>query len=138
MKLPGPDHPITIEPAPQRMRATFNGHVIADTDDALIVREASYPPVAYFPKDDVEMAFLGATAHHTHCPYKGEASYWSIMMDGDLAENAVWAYEEPFPAVFALSGRVAFYPDKVEVYAVDEESQERAPAPGAEAGREAP
>lgn len=135
MLTPGPDHPITIAPSRKRVRAAFNGHVIADTDDAVIVKEADYPPVYYFPRGDVEMSFMGATDHHTHCPYKGDASYLSIMMDGDLAENAVWSYEEPFPAMTALAGRVAFYPNKVEVYEVDEADLHRAHVMGADAGR---
>lgn len=120
MKLPGPDHPITLEPSRARLQAAFQMHVIADTDDALIVREASYPPVYYFPMDAVEMSFLAKTDHTTYCPYKGDASYWSIYMDGQLAENAVWAYEDPYPAVAALHGRVAFYAHVVEIYEVDE------------------
>ena len=116
IKIPGPDHPITFEASRPRMRASFDDHVIADTDDALIVREANYPAVYYFPVDDVEMGFLGKTDHQTYCPYKGEASYWSILMDGDLVENAVWSYEDPYPAAAALKGRLAFYPNHVEVY----------------------
>ena len=128
MKLPGPDHPIALEPSRQRVRATFDNHVIADTDDALIVREADYPPVVYFPMDDVEMSFLAKTDRATTCPYKGQASYWSIYMDGRLAENSVWAYEDPYPAMAALRGRVAFYPNVVEVYEVEGESVDGAKA----------
>jgi len=120
MKLPGPDHPITLEPSRQRVRAAFQRHVFADTDDAVILREAGYPPVYYLPMEDVEMSFLSKTEHHTTCPYKGEASYWSIYMDGQLAENGAWAYEEPYPAVAGVKGRIAFYPSMVEVYEVDE------------------
>jgi uncharacterized protein (DUF427 family) len=125
MKIPGPDHPITIEPSRQRVRAAYDQHVIADTSDAVILREANYPPVYYLPIDDVEMSFLSKTAHHTTCPYKGEASYWSIYMDGRLAENAVWGYEDPYPSVAAIKGRIAFYPDKVDVYEMDEADLER-------------
>jgi uncharacterized protein (DUF427 family) len=124
MKLPGPDHPIALEPSRRRVQATFDNHVIADTDDALIVREADYPPVVYFPIDDVEMSFLAKTDRATTCPYKGQASYWSIYMDGRLAENSVWAYEDPYPAMAALRGRMAFYPNVVEVYEVDENRTE--------------
>ena len=138
MLKPGPDHPIDIVPSRQRMRAAYNGHVIADTDDALIVREANYPPVIYFPRADVEMSFMGRTEHHTHCPYKGEASYYSILMDGDLSENAVWTYEEPFEGMSSLAGRLAFYPNKVEVYAVDDNDLKRAPAMGGDAGQSTP
>jgi uncharacterized protein (DUF427 family) len=120
MKLPGPDHPITITPAAQRWRARYEGHVIADTDDALILQEANYPPVVYFPRDDVSMEYMGRTDHHTHCPYKGDASYYTLRMDSRIEDNAVWTYEEPYPAMSAIAGRLAFYPDKVEIYAVDD------------------
>ncbi len=121
MKIPGPDHPITLEPSRQRVRAAFQSHVIADTEDAVILREANYPAVYYIPISDVEMGYLAKTDHSTHCPYKGDASYWSIFMDGVVAENAVWGYEDPYPSVSAINGRIAFYPDKVEVYEVAEE-----------------
>src|SRR3954452_11566292 len=104
MKIPGPDHPITLEPSRRRVRAAFERHVIADTDDALIVREADYPPVYYFPMEDVDMSFLSKTEHASWCPYKGDASYWSIYMDGVIAENAVWSYEDPNPAASSLAG----------------------------------
>ncbi len=120
IRTPGPDHPIAMEASRQRMRASFDEHVIAETDDVLVVREANYPPVYYFPMEDVDMAFLGKTDHKTYCPYKGEASYWSILMDGDLVENAVWSYEDPYPSTAALKGRVAFYPNHVEVYEFSE------------------
>jgi len=138
MKIPGPDHPITLEPSRKRVRAAFERHVIADTDDALILKEADYPPVVYFPMDDVDMGFLSKTEHHTTCPYKGLASYWSIYMEGRIAENAVWAYEDPYPAMSALNGRVAFYPNLVEVYEVSEEDVERAPILGDDAGSSTP
>jgi uncharacterized protein (DUF427 family) len=120
MKIPGPDHPITLEPSRRRVRAAFQRHVIGDTTDALVLREAGYPPVYYLPMQDLDMSFLTRTEHHTSCPYKGEASYWTIYMDGVLAENAAWAYEDPYPTVAAIKGRVAFYPNAVEVYETDE------------------
>jgi uncharacterized protein (DUF427 family) len=120
MKVPGPDHPITITPADQRWRVKFQGHVIADSNDALILKEATYPPVVYFPRDDVSMEFLSRTKHATHCPYKGDAAYYTLLMDGHFAENAVWTYEEPYPAMGLIAGRVAFYPNVVEIYAVDD------------------
>jgi uncharacterized protein (DUF427 family) len=120
MKIPGPDHPITITPATRRWRAKFQGHVIADSADALILQEASYPPVVYFPRDDVSMEYMSRTAHSTHCPYKGDASYYTLLMDGHFAENAVWTYETPFPAMELIANRVAFYPNHVELYEVDD------------------
>lgn len=120
MKIPGPDHPITVAPATTRWRAMFAGHVIADSADALVLQEASYAPVVYFPRDDVAMEYFSRTERATNCPYKGDAAYYTILMDGQFAENAVWSYEDPYPAMGAIVGRLAFYPDKVEVYAVDE------------------
>ncbi len=119
MKLPGPDHPIAIAPASRRVRAKVGGHVIADTAEALMLTEASYAPVAYLPREDVEMGFLSKTDHHSYCPYKGEASYFSLHIDGEMRENAVWSYEDPYPALQAIKGRLAFYPNQVEVYTVD-------------------
>ena len=121
-KVPGPDHPITIEAAPGRMQGAYMGHVIADSANVLLLREASYPPVAYFPRGDVDMSFLTRSDHHTHCPYKGEASYYTLNMDGQLTKNAVWSYEEPYEAMEAIRGRLAFYP-VVEVRAVEDEAR---------------
>ncbi len=120
MKLPGPDHPITITPAAKRWRARFEGHVIADSDDALILQESTYPPVVYFPREDVSMEYMARTDHRTHCPYKGDASYYTLRMDSRIEDNAVWTYEQPYPAMSAIAGRLAFYTNKVEIYAVDD------------------
>ncbi|HEX5378466.1 MAG TPA: DUF427 domain-containing protein [Phenylobacterium sp.] len=122
MKIPGPDHPITIAPAATRWRVGFQGHVIADTGDALILEEENCHPVVYFPRGDVSLEFLTLTDRATYCPYKGDASYYTLLMDGHFAENAVWTYEEPFPAMEQIRGRLAFYREKVEVYAVEDEA----------------
>ena len=115
-----PNHPITIEPARQRWRVKYEGHVIADSADAMVLREASYPPVVYFPRQDVSMEFMARTDHSTHCPYKGDASYYTLNMDGAFAENAVWTYETPIDDVSLIRERLAFYPNIVEIYAVDD------------------
>lgn len=120
MKTIGPDHPITVTPAKTRWRALFNGHVIADTDDALVLQEADYPPVVYFPREDVAMEYMAKTDRSTHCPYKGDASYYTVRMDSEIAENAIWSYEAPFDQMSAINGRLAFYTDKIEVYPVDD------------------
>jgi uncharacterized protein (DUF427 family) len=112
---PGPDHPITLTAAPGRMIATYSGHEIAASDNVLMLQEADYPPVAYFPREDVAMGYMGRTARTTHCPYKGDASYYTLTMDGHIAENAVWTYETPYPAMDAIKDRLAFYPNVVEV-----------------------
>ena len=120
MLTPGPDHPITIRPADNRWRAEFDGHVIADSNDALILQEASYAPVVYFPAEDVALEYAARTHHHTHCPYKGEASYYTFKMHTVIEENVAWSYETPHPAVSQIAGRIAFYPDRVRVYEVDD------------------
>ena len=113
MKIPGPDHPITIEPHPGHLRVTRNGVTIVDTAKALVLKEAAYPPVFYVPRADAKMDTLSSTTRHSHCPYKGDASYFSIVAGGETAENAVWSYAEPFPAMAEIAGHLAFYPDKV-------------------------
>ena len=138
MKMPGPDHPLTITPIRRHVRSAFDGTVIADTEDALLLNEADYPPYYYFPKDDVDMSFFAPTEHRTHCPYKGEASYWSILMHGDIQENVAWAYEDPFPAGEPLKGRICFDPKRVEVYELDEAALHRAPILGGDAGHSTP
>ncbi len=111
---PNPNHPITVEPSAKRVRVTWRGKVVADSRQALDLREASYPVVKYIPRADVDMALLHRTDHHTHCPYKGDASYFSIAADGETAQNAVWTYETPFASVAQIKDHVAFYPDRVD------------------------
>ena len=114
MTAPSPDHPITVEPNPHRVTVTFSGRTIADTTHALALREARYPAVQYIPRADVEMARLTRTAHSTHCPYKGDAAYFSIEVDGRASENAVWTYESPFDRVAEIKDYLAFYPNRVD------------------------
>jgi uncharacterized protein (DUF427 family) len=115
MKLPGPDHPITITPNPRRVRVTAGDIVIAETTKALTLKEAKYPAVQYVPRQDANMALLERTDRVTHCPYKGDASYYSVKADGKTLDNAIWTYEAPFPAMTEISGHLAFYPDKVKI-----------------------
>jgi uncharacterized protein (DUF427 family) len=114
MLTPGPDHPITITPNPERIVVTLAGKVIADTHHALTLQEASYPPVQYIPRSDVDMALLHATPHTTYCPYKGDCSYFSIPLGGERSMDAVWSYERPYEAVAAIKDHLAFYPDRVD------------------------
>jgi uncharacterized protein (DUF427 family) len=114
IKIPGPDHPITIERDPKRIVVTVAGRVVADTRDALTLREASYPPVRYIPRKDVDVALIERTAHATYCPYKGDCSYYSIPLGGERSVNAIWTYETPYAAVSAIKDYVAFYPDRVD------------------------
>jgi uncharacterized protein (DUF427 family) len=121
MKIPGAHHPISIEANPSRVVVTVGGKVIADTGDALTLREASYRAVQYIPRRDVDMAALTRSKHTTYCPYKGEASYYSIPAGGDRSLNAVWTYETPFEAMAQIRDYVAFYPDRVD--AIEEQGQ---------------
>jgi uncharacterized protein (DUF427 family) len=114
MKNPGPDHPISIEANPSRVIVKVGGKVIADTRDALTLREAHYPPVQYIPRRAVDMTALTRSEHTTYCPYKGEASYYNVPAGGDRSLNAVWTYEMPFEAVAQIKDYVAFYPDRVD------------------------
>jgi uncharacterized protein (DUF427 family) len=120
VKLPGTDHPITIEPNPARVVVSVAGHVIADTREALILREASYPAVQYVPRKDVDMSLLKRTEHATYCPYKGDCAYYSVPTGGERSANAVWTYEAPFAAVVQIKDHLAFYPDRVD--AIEERS----------------
>ena len=114
MKIPGPDHPITIKPNNKRVRVMFGGQTIVDTTRALTLQEASYPPVLYIPRANAKMDLLTKTDNATRCPYKGEASYYSISAGGKQAENAVWSYETPFPAMAEIKEYLAFYPNRVD------------------------
>ena len=113
MKTPAPDSAperrIVVEPAAGTLTVVFNGKAIARTDRALALREGDYPPVHYIPLADVDRAALAKTAHRTHCPWKGDASYYTVTVGIESAENAVWAYEQPLDAVAAIAGHVAFY-----------------------------
>jgi uncharacterized protein (DUF427 family) len=114
VKIPGPDHPLSIEPNPWRIVVKIGGKIIADTRHALTLREASYPPVQYIPRRDVDMAALTRSEHTSYCPYKGDASYYDIPTGGDRSRNAVWTYEDPFEAMAQIKGYVAFYPHRVD------------------------
>jgi uncharacterized protein (DUF427 family) len=114
VKEPGPDHPITIARNARRVRVSFAGKVIADSTRALTLNEAGYRPVHYIPRADSDMSALEASAHRTYCPYKGDASYFTINAGGRSAANAVWSYEQPFPAMDAIKDYLAFYARRVD------------------------
>jgi uncharacterized protein (DUF427 family) len=114
IKIPGPDHPITIERNLKRVVVSIGGTVVADSRDALILREAGYPSVQYIPRKDVDMTLLERSAHATYCPYKGDCAYFSIPSGGERAVNAVWTYEAPYDAVAAIRDCLAFYPKRVD------------------------
>ncbi|SOZ09058.1 DUF427 domain-containing protein [Cupriavidus taiwanensis] len=114
VRIPGPDHPITITPTAGRVVVKVAGITIADSDAALTLQEAAYPPVQYLPRAHVDMARLERSAHATYCPYKGDCSYFSIPAGGERGRNAVWTYEAPYAAVAAIGAYLAFYPDRVD------------------------
>lgn len=113
-KIPGPDHPISVTPDPRHITVSVAGKVIADTRGALALQEASYPMVHYIPRADVTMDLLEKTEHHTYCPYKGECSYYSVPAGGSKSLNAIWSYEQPYPAVGEIEGYLAFFRDRVD------------------------
>jgi uncharacterized protein (DUF427 family) len=114
VKLPGPDHPISIQRNPARVVVSVAGGIVADTCNALTLREAAYQPVQYIPSEDVDFYKLERTDYATYCPYKGECGYYSVPAGGKKSINAVWSYEDPFPAVVEIRGHVAFYPERVD------------------------
>ena len=120
MKLPGPDHPIDITLNRKRVQVLFQGHLIADTRGALALKEASYPVVQYIPRADAETEVLSRTERSTHCPYKGDASYFSVPAGGERSTDAIWTYEAPFEAVAEIYSHLAFYPDRVD--AIEEQA----------------
>ena len=121
VKIPGPDHPITIERHPARIIVSIAGRTVADTREALTLHESAYPAVQYIPRKDVDMALLDRTDHTTYCPYKGDCSYYSIPLGGERSVNAVWSYEAPYAAVTPIKDYLAFYPNRVDAI---EERQE--------------
>ena len=116
--IPGPDHPITVAPADARVVVRAGERVLADTTDALALQESTYPVVYYVPLADVDQSLLQRTEHSTYCPYKGDASYYSVVTPDETLDNAVWSYEEPYAAVAPIAKRVAFYTNKLEVTVV--------------------
>ena len=114
MKQPGPDHPITIAPNPHRVRVLIGGVIVAETTRALTLSEAALPPVQYIPREDAQMDLFERTEQTSHCPYKGEAAYYTVTAGGIVAKNAVWTYEEPYPAMKEITGHLAFYPNRVD------------------------
>jgi uncharacterized protein (DUF427 family) len=111
---PGPNHPITIEPLGRRVTVVVAGQTIAESDRALVLREAAYAPAIYIPRQDARMDLLERSDHSSYCPYKGDASYFSIPAGGPRSVDAVWTYEAPYDAVGGIKDHLAFYPDRVD------------------------
>jgi uncharacterized protein (DUF427 family) len=118
IKIPGPDHPITIKPAAETIRVTVAGRVVVESANAMILEEKGYPAVYYIPREDADMSLLTRTTHYTYCPYKGDCTYYSIPIGGEKSEYAVWTYETPYEAVKAIKDHLAFYPGRVDEIAV--------------------
>ena len=113
---PTASHPITVEPTGKHVTVRVNGEVVADTDNALTLQESTYPAVQYIPRNDVVQSVLSSSDTTTYCPFKGDASYYTVTTSvGDVVEDAIWTYEQPYPAVADIAGHVAFYPDKAEI-----------------------
>jgi len=119
VKIPGPDHPITVTKSASHVTVMVAGKTIAQTRRALALRESTYPETLYIPRQDVDMTQLQRTAHTTYCPYKGDCSYYSIPAGGERATNAVWTYEAPYDAVSEIKDYLAFYPDRVDAIRVE-------------------
>jgi len=117
-KIPGPEHPISIERDPRRVVVRAAGRVVAETTEALDLKEAQYPVVMYIPRRDVDMSQLQVMDHSTYCPYKGECTYYSIPSVGQKGVNAAWSYEKPFASVAQIDHHLAFYADRVDAIEV--------------------
>jgi adenylate cyclase len=115
-----PDYSVATEPVDRHIVGELFGKVIVDSRNAIQLNETRYAPTYYFPKEDVNMDALTSTSHHTHCPFKGDASYWSVSAGGRMLENVAWSYEDPYPVVPELQGRVAFYADKMDAWFEDD------------------
>jgi uncharacterized protein (DUF427 family) len=122
IRIPGPEHPITITEARERITVTVAGRRIADTREALTLQEAAYPAVHYIPRKDVDMSQLARTSHQTYCPYKGDCAYYSIPAGAERSVNAVWSYEAPYAAVAPIRDYLAFYPDRVDAIQITDDS----------------
>jgi uncharacterized protein (DUF427 family) len=112
---PTASHPITVEPTGKHVTVRVNGELVADTDEALTLQESTYPAVQYIPLPDVVQDRLTRSDTETYCPYKGDASYYNVVTGGGTVDDAIWTYENPYPAVDRIAGHVAFYPDKADI-----------------------
>ena len=110
---------LVIEPSSQRIHAVFNGEIVADSRRALVMSETRLRPVYYFPREDVRLDLLAPTDHLTHCPFKGDANYWTLSAGGETAENAIWSYEAPFDEMLPIKDHIAFYWDRMDSWTAD-------------------
>src|SRR5262245_57074866 len=112
---PTASHPITVEPTRKNVTVRVKGALVAYADDALTLQESTYPAVQYMPLRDVVKERLTHSNTETYCPYKGDASYYNVVTEGGTVDDAIWTYEQPYPAVGQIPGHVAFYPDKADI-----------------------
>ena len=116
IKIPDATHPITIRPTGSRVTVRVGGVTVAETDRALSLAESTYPVAQYIPIEDVDQSLLDRTTTQSYCPYKGDASYYSVKTpDGAVETDLIWSYEHPYPSVADIAGHVAFYPDRAEI-----------------------
>jgi uncharacterized protein (DUF427 family) len=120
VKIPGPDHPITVTRTKGRVVVKLNGEIVADSLDALTLQESTYPAAQYIPRKDVDFSLLERTDLQTYCPYKGDASYYSIPSGGEKMANSVWTYESPYDAVAEIKDHVSFYANRVDSIEITE------------------
>jgi len=123
IRIPGPDHPITITPFPGKVTVTVADKTVAATSRALLLEEKGYAPVYYVPREDADMSLLVRTTHYTYCPYKGDCTYYSIPLGGSKSEFAVWTYEHPYESVAVIKDHLAFYPTRVDAITVTGNSE---------------
>ncbi len=116
---PGPSHPITVTPSDRRVTVTAHGRTVLSTDRALVLKEASYPPVYYLPREDADPSLLRDSETQTYCPYKGDASYVDVVVGDEVVRDAAWSYVTPYDAVPQIAGHLAFYPDRVQISVAD-------------------
>ena len=114
IKIPGPDHPITISPVEGKVSVTVAGRIVAESTRTLRLEEKGYPAVYYLPRSDADISLLARTTNYTYCPYKGDCTYYSIPIGGTKSEYAVWTYEKPYEAVADIREHLAFYPTRVD------------------------
>lgn len=118
IKIPGPDHPITISPAEGKVRVTVAGRIVAESAQALRLDEKGYQPVYYLPRNDTDMSLLVRTTHYSYCPYKGDCMYYGILIGGSKSEYAVWTYEKPYEAIASIKEYMAFCPSRTDAIEV--------------------
>jgi uncharacterized protein (DUF427 family) len=120
-RIDGPAHRLLFEPFPRRVRAVFGGATVLDTTSGMLLHESNLRPQLYLPRDDVRGDLLTRTEHRTHCPFKGDASYWSVTVNGQRADNAVWSYLDPLPEASWLRDHVALYWDSMDAWFDEDE-----------------